>query len=108
MLNVHLYFAKAFGCTLVTGKAPLDVAPFAKAIMTGTLHPDFYLNFGIKAKPPRPVIQLSPIFIFQGPGGTLIHATWFYNVDGLVIEGIQSRRSNTLGIRAWAPTALKS
>jgi hypothetical protein len=34
MLNVHLYFAKAFGCTLVVEKAPLDIAPFAKAIMT--------------------------------------------------------------------------
>jgi hypothetical protein len=87
MLNVHLYFVKAFGCTLVMEKAPLNIAPFAKAIMTGTPHPDFYLNFGISAKPPTPVIQLDPIFIFQGPGGMLIHATWSYNLDGLVIEG---------------------
>jgi hypothetical protein len=36
MVNVHLYFAKAFGCTLVMEDAPLDIAPFAKAIMTGT------------------------------------------------------------------------
>jgi hypothetical protein len=86
MLNVHLYFAKAFGCTLVMEDAPLDIAPFAKAIMTGTPHPNFYLHFGITAKPSIPLIQMSPIFIFPGPGGAM-HATWFYNVDGLVIEG---------------------
>jgi hypothetical protein len=86
MLNVHLYFAKAFGCTLVKENAPLDIAPFAKAIMTGTAHPDFYLSIGIAAQPIG-VIQVSPITIFTGPGDTLIHATWFYNVDGLVIEG---------------------
>jgi hypothetical protein len=86
MLNVHLYFAKAFGCTLVMENAPLEVAPFAKAIMTGRPHPDFYLNFGLTARPIR-LIQTSPIFVFTGPGGALIHATWHYNVDGLVIEG---------------------
>ena len=85
MLNVHLYFAKAFGCTLVMEKAPLDIAPFAKAIMTGTPHPDFYLNFGITVRPLTPMIQMSPIRIFRAGGA--MHATWFYNVDGLVIEG---------------------
>ena len=86
MLNVHLYFAKAFGCTLVMENAPIDIAPFGRAIMTGTPHPDFYLNFGITAKQPISLIQTSPINVFWGPGGMLIHATWFYNVGGLVIE----------------------
>ncbi len=86
MLNVHLYFAKAFGCTLVMEDAPLDIAPFAKAIMTGTPHPNFYLHFGITAKPPTPVIQTSPICTFQDAGGAM-HATWYYYVDGLVIIG---------------------
>ena len=85
MLHVHLYFAKAFGCTLVAEKAPLDIAPFAKAIMSGMPHPDFYLSFGIMAKRSIRVIQASPIIIFSSGGA--IHATWFYNVDGLVIEG---------------------
>jgi hypothetical protein len=86
MLNVHLYFAKAFGCILVTGNAPLDIAPFAKAIMTGTPHPDFYLAFGIATQPSVPLIQTSPIWTCPDPEGAM-HATWFYNVDGLVIEG---------------------
>jgi hypothetical protein len=85
LLNVHLYFAKAFGCMLVMEKAPFDIAPFAKAIMTGTPHSDFYLHFGVTAKPSRPMIQMSPIRIFRA--GDATHATWFYNVDGLVIEG---------------------
>ena len=69
MLNVHLYFVKASGCTLVAENAPLDIAPFAKAIMTGTPHPDFYLHFGITAKPPTPVIETSPIWTYPGPRG---------------------------------------
>ena len=86
MLNVHLYFAKAFGCTLAVENAGLiDIAPFARAIMTGTPHPDFYLNFGILAGPPT-VIQASAIRVFPGAAGE-IHATWFYNVDGFVVEG---------------------
>jgi hypothetical protein len=86
MLNVHLYFVKAFGCTLVVKNARLDIAPFAKAIMTGTAYPDFYLNIGIAPRPMRR-IEASPILVFTGPGDTLIHALWSYDVDGLVIEG---------------------
>lgn len=87
MLGVHLYFAKAMGCTAVMEKAPLDIGPFAKAIMTGTAHPDFYLNFGLASGPPVAVVQASPIRIWKNQDGSLLHATWFYNVDSLVIEG---------------------
>lgn len=87
MLNVHLYFVKAMGCTIVMDKAPLDIDPFAKAIMTGTAHPEFYLNVGVTSGPAVTVVQASPIRVWLNPDGTLLHATWFYNVDSLVIEG---------------------
>jgi hypothetical protein len=107
MLNVHLYFAKAFGCTIAMEKAPLDIVPFAKAIMTGTPHPEFYLNFGLAAGPTVPLVQASPIRIFKNPDGTLVHATWFYNVDRLVIEGriVPGALSQKVAARqdAWHP-----
>jgi hypothetical protein len=87
MLEVHLYFAKAMGCTIAMENAALDIGPFAKAIMTETAHPEFYLNFGMASGPAVSVVQASPIRIWLNPDGTLIHATWFYNVDHLVIEG---------------------
>lgn len=52
MLGVHLYFVKQFGFYLVeagllTGDAPpIDVRPFADAILSGTAHPHVYLKFG--------------------------------------------------------------
>jgi hypothetical protein len=108
MLNVHLYFAKEFGCALVMEKAPLDIAPFAKAIMTETPHPDFYLKFGITAKPPIRQIKTFPIFILRGPGGMFIHATWFYYVDGLMIEGrvVFGASAHTVAAQqhAWHPS----
>jgi hypothetical protein len=63
MLNVHLFFVKAFGCTLVAENAPLDIAPFAKAIMTGKPQPDFYLHFGITAKPPTRDPDITNLYI---------------------------------------------
>lgn len=35
MLNVHLYFVKQFGCHIIEGHIPIDVAEFSNAIMNG-------------------------------------------------------------------------
>jgi hypothetical protein len=48
MLNVHLFFLKLFGAMIIEtkGKAPIDVTPFADAIMSERAHPEVYLQFG--------------------------------------------------------------
>ncbi len=46
MRNVHLYFTKLFGCLVVEGGIPIDVAPLAEAIMSGQPNPYLYLAFG--------------------------------------------------------------
>lgn len=47
MRCVHLYFIKVLGCVIVEAKdqAPIDIAPFSKAIMKGGTHPEVYLRF---------------------------------------------------------------
>jgi hypothetical protein len=39
MLNVHLYFVKQFGCKIAGTDIPIDIKPFADAIMHGCAHP---------------------------------------------------------------------
>jgi hypothetical protein len=108
MLGVHLYFVKAMGCTMVMEKVPLDVAPFAKAIMNGSAHPDFYLKLGLASDPPVTVVQASPIRIWNNPDGFLLHAAGFYNADSLVIEGrlvpgAPAQKLAAAKQRAWYP-----
>jgi len=47
MRNVHLFFLKQLGCVIAEAKdqAPIDLAPFSKAIMDSRAHPEVYLQF---------------------------------------------------------------
>jgi len=50
MRAVHLFFLKTLGCVIVEAgdQAPIDIAPFSKAIMKGGeggTHPEVYLQF---------------------------------------------------------------
>jgi len=54
MLNVHLYFAKLFGGMICEGKQkqekekiPIDLKPFADAIVASRAHREMFLQFGI-------------------------------------------------------------
>jgi hypothetical protein len=51
MTNVHLFFAKLFGCMLAEAKAngydvPIEIDPFSQAITSGRPHPEVHLQFG--------------------------------------------------------------
>jgi hypothetical protein len=53
MLDLHLYFAKKFGCLVKQAHAvgkqlPLDLSAASKAIMTDTACPHLYLKFGCR------------------------------------------------------------
>jgi hypothetical protein len=47
MLNVHLYWVKMFGCTIVDGCIRIDTDPFAEAIKKNKAMPNLYIAFGI-------------------------------------------------------------
>ena len=70
MVNVHLYFAKASGLHAGQGEdAPLNIAPFAKAIYDGNTTPRFLSPFWNNDEAVDTAsIQMSPIFIFPVPG----------------------------------------
>jgi hypothetical protein len=91
MRNVHMYFVKAFGC--VIRSAPADVPTriglieFSKAIMLGRCHPDIYLKFGMSEKPDEQArVEGSDLDVYWNTEtGRCDLATWFYNVNGLVV-----------------------
>lgn len=108
LLGVHLYFLKEMGCTIVADNVPLDIGAFAKAIMTESALPEFFLEFGLIDGPDVPVIQAAPVRLFFDTDGKLIQATWFYNIEGLVIEGrlVPGVTARAVGARqgAWHPS----
>ncbi len=104
--NVHLYFVKAFGCQIVEGGIPIDIGPFARAILEGRSHPNLYLAFGS-----TPQYDALPEMI----GGSDVHvamlekqcafATWFYEVGSLsvnVMYAIEGEKREGLA-HAWHP-----
>jgi len=103
MLNVHLYFVKVFGCLILEGKIPIDIAPFSEAILQERPHPNVYLAFG-----PTPAPRAERM-----AGGSDVHtamlkdkcafATWFYEVGNLsvnVMYAIEGEKRDGL-LKAW-------
>ena len=91
MLNVHLYFAKLFGCLVVEAADPslqIDLSVFGRSIIQGIAHPDFYLGFGISPKiVPGAVVSSSDLHVLKDnfAAGAAALATWFYNVNGVCV-----------------------
>ncbi len=105
MLNVHLYFIKVFGCQILEGKIPIDIAPFSKAILQERPHPNVYLAF-------RPT-PASGIARMAGGSDVVIamlkdqcaFATWFYEVGSLsvnIMYAIDGEKRDGLA-NAWHP-----
>jgi hypothetical protein len=49
MLHAHLFFVKVFGCMVLEGRVPIDVASFAAAIRSGKAHPSMLGAFSANA-----------------------------------------------------------
>ncbi len=84
MCRVHLYFTKLFGCLVVEGGIPLDIAPFADAITSGRPHPNLFLAFGHLPMPVE-MVGGSDVHIAQ-LDGKVAFATWVYNVGDLAVN----------------------
>jgi hypothetical protein len=97
MLNVHLYFAKMFGCGIVEGAVPIDITAFSKAILNQKAHPNFYLQFGVAPAPGgRAMVSASnPEGLARKDNGRLELLTWIYNVNGLRVAMIFAADADT-------------
>lgn len=90
MLHVHLYFVKLFGCMIAEHRVPIEIKPFADALLNGAAHPRVHIAFG-------------PSLLHRGrayPGSTDLHtasldgrcryAAWFYVLERVAANIIYS------------------
>jgi hypothetical protein len=105
MLKVHLYFLKLFGCQIIEGGIPIDIQPFARAILNGKAHDNVYLGFG--PTPPGGPLKLaggSNVCVAR-LGEECAFATWFYEVGNLSVNIMYAMSGeNREGlVDAWHP-----
>lgn len=105
MRNVHYYFLKLFGCLILEGDIPIDIAPFSDGILQEKPHANVYLAFG--PAPDLPVDKMAGGSDVEVAllNGQCAFATWFHSVGPLWINVMYARdgeRRRGLA-RAWHP-----
>jgi hypothetical protein len=86
-LNVHLYFVKVFGCKIVEDKIGIDLAPFSKALMEGTAHPEVGVLVADDRVGEGKVLHFdSDVHTMTEKGGELHGAMWMYNLSPVAIK----------------------
>lgn len=83
---MQLFFLKLFGCMLCEANAnghdvPIDIAPFAEAIMTGRPHPEVHLQFGRCDG----TVGRSNLHCWTTEDGSVL-AGWLYELDTVAIS----------------------
>ena len=103
LLQVHLFFLKAFGCMIKSGSVNIPLAPFADAILQNRAHPNVYLKFGCGID--ENVAAVSDIWAVSLESGDIIYATWIYQVGRIWVSLMFARdgeeREGLVG--AWHP-----
>lgn len=105
MLDMHLFFIKQFGGLILEGGAPIEIAPFAVAIMNNKAHPGVFLKFGCGPTfPGNSLVARSDLRIDARPDGSVAHASWIYNVDGVAVQITYAERGMQHGFGWWHPS----
>jgi hypothetical protein len=90
LLNVHLFFLKIFGCIIAEHHVPIDLAPFANALRSGTAHPNVCLAFGPRmGLTQHKFAGMTPIKAVN-QGGIPVFASWFYIFGDVAVDVIYS------------------
>ncbi|HEV2551234.1 MAG TPA: hypothetical protein VGU20_28250 [Stellaceae bacterium] len=105
MLNVHLFFVKQFGGMILEGSAPIDIKPFATAIMMNKAHACVYLKFGCGTTlAGNPLISRSDLRVDTRRNGSCAHASWIYNVEGIAVQATFAEHGMQSGYGWWHPS----
>jgi hypothetical protein len=105
MLNMHLFFIKQFGGLILEGSAPIDIAPFATAIMNNKAHRSVFLKFGCGPTiPGNSLVARSKLLIAARENGSCASATWIYNVDGSAVQVMYAEHGMQSGHGWWHPS----
>lgn len=108
LLDIHLYFAKLFGCRIAENKIPIDLKPFSEAILNRRAHPHLYLAIGLWPELARlkKMAGLTEVHALNDAvDGRTVAANWLYQVDKLVVRVMYAEHPELLGRKAelWHP-----
>jgi len=87
-LHVHLFFVKLFGCKLHAEGKAIDLAPFSKALMTRTVHPEVSITIAnSKIGNGRVLMYDSEVYTMkEKTSGELHGAAWLYLVHPVAVK----------------------
>lgn len=109
MLNVHLYFVKLFGCTVVERSLPIDIRGFSQAILNATAHQKVHLAISpFTCGLPSASVGYSDLAI--APCNRVIsYATWLYRLDRFTVRVMYAEPSEHRKglIDSWHPSSVK-
>lgn len=97
MLEVHLFFAKLFGCIIVEDSIPIATDRFAQAITTGTAHPHLFLGFwSCLGLPQKRQVGVTPVKVVNVRGRS-VFAGWFYDAGRVAVSVMYAEPSAQRG-----------
>jgi hypothetical protein len=103
LLQVHLFFLKAFGCMIQSGDVAIPLEPFANSILQERAHPHVYLKFGCGID--ENVAGVSDMWTLSLESGEIVYATWIYQVGRIWVTLMFAKdgeeREGLVG--AWHP-----
>ncbi len=86
--NVQLYFVKLFGCLIHDNKIPIDIEPFAAALLKGKHHPDVFIKLGCMPREDRMVGVAGLATAVDTVTNKVSCAQWFYEIDCFAVNVI--------------------
>lgn len=108
MLNVHLYFVKAFGCKVVESGAPLPVKEFSKALIDGKAYNCIHIGLGENFTESS-INHASQTEIHSvNVGEESVFASWMYIVDKIAVNVIYADKYKNPNVmkNTWHPDAI--
>jgi hypothetical protein len=108
MLDVHLFFAKLFGCVIVEHKVPVDVQSFSHAILERQPHLYLFIAFAPRVGPPgKAMVGLSNLETAQ-LASQVTYGVWIYYLEQFsvyVIYAIPGEKRRGL-VDSWHPSTM--
>lgn len=86
-LQVHLYFVKLFGCKLNADNVGIDLAPFSKALLSGTMHPEVSILVADSFSDDGKMLMYdSEVHLMRNQVSEIHGAVWLYLVHPVAIK----------------------
>lgn len=103
--NVQLYFVKLFGCFIHENKIPIDLEPFAKALIEKKFHRDVFIKLGWVPRADRIAGVAGLSAAKDKHTGKVSCAQWFYEFNRLAVNVIYAADHDFWDVTdgAWHP-----